>query len=137
MSKNGTVFSISLCTCGTAKVFFIGNITQDNLQMTYNIDIIHNIQEETDLIPQQYTFTSYPNPFNSSTTISFAVPAKSEVSIRIFDLSGRIVDSVVENNYNSGFYNVSYDAGVLPAGLYLMQMTASDFRAVERIVILK
>ena len=79
----------------------------------------------------------YPNPFNPSTTISFSLPKKSLVSLRIYDITGRLVEKLMDGEINSGRYQVVWNAQNLPSGCYFIQMKAGQYQAVQKCLLLK
>jgi xylan 1,4-beta-xylosidase len=80
---------------------------------------------------------NFPNPFNGSTTISFSLPSKSEVSLKIFDISGREVASLVDGKRASGEHRVNWIASSVSSGIYLYRMRAGDFSETKKLVLLK
>jgi hypothetical protein len=80
---------------------------------------------------------NYPNPFNPSTMISFSVPEAGQVSISVFDISGKEVGSVVSRYMSPGRYQVSWQAGNLASGVYLYKMEAHNFVQVKSMLLLK
>lgn len=95
-------------------------------------------QIENDLLPTEFRLEqNYPNPFNPSTTIQFAVPKASHVTIKIYDILGRQVATLVDEEYQAGHYKVMFEAGDLASGLYVYQIQAGDFRATKKLMLLK
>lgn len=84
-----------------------------------------------------HLFTPFPNPFNSEAVISFTLPEVSDVSLRVFDLSGRTVATLEDGLVQAGFHSLVWKAEDLPAGLYLIRMEAGDFRGVEKVVLVR
>ncbi len=80
---------------------------------------------------------AYPNPFNPSTTISFTVPEVSEVTLRIFDVSGREVASLLNGPVNAGEHVVEWNAEGLPSGTYFYSLTAPNYTATKKLLLLK
>jgi len=80
---------------------------------------------------------AFPNPFNSTTNISFDIPHNSEVSISIYDLSGRSVATLFDNSLNTGTHNLTWDAKDYPAGVYLCRMKAGEFAMTEKLLLVK
>jgi len=75
--------------------------------------------------PGEYSLTqNYPNPFNPSTTISFSLPYKSFVSLKIFDLMGREVTSIVSRGLLAGSYSEKWDASMMSSGIYFYRLSA-------------
>ncbi|MBI3194922.1 MAG: T9SS type A sorting domain-containing protein [Ignavibacteriae bacterium] len=100
--------------------------------------------ESTKPLPKEYAlYQCYPNPFNPSTTISFDVPMNALVSLNVFDIIGREVATLVENQqYEVGNYELVFNAGNLASGMYFYRITAigSDgkmFNEVKRMLLIK
>ncbi|MBZ0201849.1 MAG: T9SS type A sorting domain-containing protein [Ignavibacteria bacterium] len=94
-------------------------------------------------IPAQYTlYQNYPNPFNPSTNIRFDVPAERNgrdrsLQIIIYDMLGREIVVLVNENLKPGTYEVEWDGGSYPSGIYFYKLTANNFRETKRMVIFK
>ncbi len=82
-------------------------------------------------------YPNYPNPFRSSTTIEFDITSPANVNIRIYDILGREVVSLVNRYLTPGKHNVEWDASDAPNGLYVVKMTAGSFSKVTTIVLQK
>jgi len=80
---------------------------------------------------------NYPNPFNPTTTISFALPEASHVKLVVYDLQGRMVTELVNSTRDAGVHEVTWDAGDLASGLYFYRITAGDFNAVKKMMLVK
>ena len=80
---------------------------------------------------------NYPNPFNPSTTISYSLPEKAQVSLIVFDVLGREVANLVNKEQASGFYNVKFDASKLNSGIYFYKLTAGNFSEVKKLMLVK
>ncbi len=80
---------------------------------------------------------NYPNPFNPSTTIEFALPANQEVSLKVFNMLGQEVATLLNKEMNKGTYNINFDAGNLSSGIYLYQLRAGNFIQTKKMTLLK
>jgi len=80
---------------------------------------------------------NYPNPFNPSTRIRFSLAAPAEVRIDVYDLMGRRVDTLLREVKPAGNHAVTYEPRNLASGVYLVLMRADDFRATQRIMLVK
>jgi lysophospholipase L1-like esterase len=80
---------------------------------------------------------NYPNPFNPSTTISFSVPTRTFVSVKVFDSLGREVGDLVNHTQEQGNYSVSFDASALPSGMYVYTLSAGNFTQAKKMVMVK
>ena len=80
---------------------------------------------------------NYPNPFNPSTTIRFALPRTSDVSLRLYDVLGRQVAEIVRGTMAAGNHQVSFDASDLPSGAYLYRLEAGVHLHTRTMVLLR
>ena len=99
-----------------------------------------NVDEVT---PSSYALLApYPNPFNPSTSFSYNIPSEGFVSIKIYDLSGRMVNELVSENQTAGKYSITW-TGVnnigkpVSSGTYFIQMNASGFNSVSKVMFIK
>jgi hypothetical protein len=97
-----------------------------------------SIEEPSSEIPTVFAlYQNYPNPFNPSTTIRYAVPRSSQVVVKIYDILGRQVAELVNDQRNAGEYSVIWDARNFASGIYYYRMTAGDFVSVKKLVLMK
>ena len=96
------------------------------------------IDELGSLIPEQYQlYQNYPNPFNPSTNIKFDLPQSGFVSLKVFDISGRLVSTLVNEVRPSGAYTTQFDASHLASGIYLYKLSTKDFSMVKKLTLIK
>jgi hypothetical protein len=89
-------------------------------------------------IPRDFVLhQNYPNPFNPSTTVKYAVPKTSLVSIKVYDLTGQEVATLVNEMQEAGTYEVNFDARNLASGVYVYRMIADNFTSVRKLNLLK
>ena len=96
--------------------------------------------EESDTTLMTVTFNlskNYPNTFNPSTIIKYAVSEESPVSIKVFDLTGREVAILVDEVKQPGTYEITFDAEKFASGVYIYQMISGDFVQVKKMSLLK
>jgi hypothetical protein len=88
--------------------------------------------------PTKYALSqNFPNPFNPSTSISYEIPATNFVSLKIYDMMGKEVASLVNGNQEAGFYTVKFDASKLSSGIYFYKLQSNDFTATKKLMLLK
>jgi len=80
---------------------------------------------------------NYPNPFNPTTTIQFSIAKSSMVNLKIFDLLGREVETLVDGPMEAGTHEVTFDATRFASGIYFYRLKAGSFTATKRLVLLK
>jgi hypothetical protein len=89
-------------------------------------------------IPQSFSLSqNYPNPFNPSTNVEFGIPELGFVSLKIYDMLGQEVKSLVNETKPAGTYKVTFDASNLPSGVYYYQIQAGEFVETKRMLLLK
>ena len=90
------------------------------------------------LIPTEYALHgAMPNPFNPTTTVSFALPQSGQVKLSVYNVSGREVATLVNGWRDAGNHEVTFDASKLASGLYVYQLSAGDFQATGKMVLMK
>ena len=89
-------------------------------------------------IPDKYDLSqNYPNPFNPVTTINYDLPSDGIVTLKVFDMLGREVKTLVNEFKTAGYHKIQFNAADLASGAYFYQMKAGDFVAVKKFVVLK
>ena len=94
-------------------------------------------------VPEEYTLDqNYPNPFNPSTMISFSLPSEGHVMVNIYDITGRLVSTLVDGNLSSGYHQVSWDGtdmfnSNVSAGLYIYSLQAEGVSLTRKMVLMK
>ncbi|MGB4853543.1 MAG: T9SS type A sorting domain-containing protein, partial [Ignavibacteria bacterium] len=90
-------------------------------------------------LPSEYKLgQNYPNPFNPSTTIDFSVPVSGEVTLKIYDLTGKEVSALVNEFRNAGNYSVNFNAAsVLNSGIYFYKLTSGNISITKKFMIVK
>jgi hypothetical protein len=80
---------------------------------------------------------NYPNPFNPATTISYAIPANNFVTLRVYNILGQEVATLVNEKQAAGQYKVSFDASRLSSGMYLYRLDAGKYSFTKKMLLLK
>lgn len=92
----------------------------------------------TDVLPKAFALNqNYPNPFNPSTIIGYQVPTAGFVSLKVFNMLGEEVATLVSEMKSPGMYETSWSADGLPSGVYFYRMTAGSFTETRRMMVLK
>ena len=88
--------------------------------------------------PQDFVLMQvYPNPFNPSTTICYELPARGNVTLRVYNLLGQEVAKLVNKEQDPGTYRVQFDGTDLASGVYFYRMRAGDFLDTKKLLLLK
>jgi len=80
---------------------------------------------------------NYPNPFNPTTIINYSIPVKQNVRLTVFDLKGREVYRLVQNELPAGRYYLKWDASGLPSGMYLYKIQAGDLVITKKMLLIR
>jgi len=89
-------------------------------------------------VPSKYSLSqNYPNPFNPTTNIKFALSKSGFVSLKIYDLSGREVSSLVNENLSVGTYSYTFDASKLSSGIYFYTLKSNNFSETKKMMLIK
>ncbi|MFH0734913.1 MAG: T9SS type A sorting domain-containing protein [bacterium] len=96
------------------------------------------VEKENDNLPSTYSLEqNYPNPFNPSTTINFSIPQAGLVTLKVYDLLGQEVASLVNDELAAGNYNVNFNASSLTSGIYFYSVTSNNFVATKKMMLIK
>ncbi len=109
-------------------------------QIDYNGNYkYYELQNEVVIgVPNKFVLNqNYPNPFNPSTVLSFQLPVAGFVSMKIFDMSGREVASLVNEVKDAGYYSVTFDVKSLSSGTYFYKLSTDKFSDVKKMVVVK
>jgi len=87
--------------------------------------------------PTEILLSNYPNPFNSVTKISYDLPAAGDVSLKVYDVCGRLVETLVDGRQKAGSYTVSWDASGISSGVYFYKLTTADRHCTRKMVLLR
>ena len=108
--------------------------------MKYSVRCIKNAPtnvEEEDAIHDFSLKQNYPNPFNPTTTIKYQIPKESFVTIKLFDMLGKEIAILVNEEKQIGSYEIKFDALNLPSGVYLYKLTSGNFTETKKMILLK
>jgi hypothetical protein len=90
-----------------------------------------------ELISDFKLYQNYPNPFNPMTFINYQLPMTNKVRLKVFDMVGREITTLVNQQLPAGNHQVSWDAGRMPSGIYYYQLQAGNYQEVKKMILLK
>ena len=89
-------------------------------------------------VPEEFLLkNAYPNPFNPVTTLEFGIPVDGNVSIEIYNLQGRLVETLTERYMEAGYHSVVWNADSHSSGMYFVQMRAGEFLKTQKLILVK
>jgi len=124
-------------TVVTAKVDD-GHGGTDTQTYTLHVHPSVGIDSETNQVPQQYVLhQNHPNPFNPSTKIKYSVPQSSNIVIKVFNILGKEIETLVNEEKPIGNYEIEFNTTQLPSGVYLYSLTAGNFVEIKKMILMK
>lgn len=100
------------------------------------IDITTSIEKE--FLPENFALhQNYPNPFNPITNISFTLNQKARTSLKVYDIFGKLVKTLVDDELNEGNYNYKFDGSGLSSGVYYYQLVSGDKKLTKKMMLIK
>ncbi len=129
--QNGTTYCYTLC-----------GVEGDGDRQCFDIEVCAtpysvSAPEHDSPIPVTCSLSSFPNPFNPATTISFSLPRTSDVSLAVYDVTGRKVVTLINQTMSAGEHHVAFDGSALPSGLYFARLSAGEMTRTQKMVLLK
>ncbi|SVB01051.1 uncharacterized protein METZ01_LOCUS153905 [marine metagenome] len=128
-------------TFDTVLVDFSTGLDQEIVIPAYSVVLFEEVEPlaiTAPTIPGDYNLHSvYPNPFNPVTTIAYEVPNTSQVTIKVYDISGREVAQLVNSEIAQGFHTIDWNATNHASGAYFVKMVAGSFVQTRKMILLK
>ena len=123
----------------------INQLTGEEYSLTSSgtIDLVGDItgftlMKEDAALPSQYALAqNYPNPFNPVTSIRYSVPASGPLSLKVYDLLGEEVSTVVEGEHKAGFHTAQFDGSHLSSGIYFYRLSSKDHTITKKLILMK
>jgi hypothetical protein len=125
-------------------------VTDDALEFNYSVinsynnettlskkGLVERTLEGNDVIKTYELAQNYPNPFNPTTTIKYQIPKSGNVTLKVFDVLGAEVATLVDAVQNEGRYEASFEASSLASGIYIYRLNVNDYVSVKKMVLLK
>ncbi len=93
---------------------------------------------ENALVPKEFGMSqNYPNPFNPTTTINYQLPVQNHVSLKIYDILGNLVKTLVDDEQAPGYYNVTWNASGFASGVYFYRIISGSYVSTKKLLLLK
>lgn len=98
---------------------------------------ITDVEDDGNIVSDFSLEQNYPNPFNPTTTISFTIPTTNNVSLKVFNILGKEIATLINETRSAGNYSVKFNASNLSSGIYFYQLTTDKFTATRKFVLMK
>ena len=107
-------------------------------EVTISNSAINKLMVSQDIIPEDYSLEqNYPNPFNPSTTIKFSVPKQTHLKLNLYNVLGEFIQTITDGIYESGFYEITFEAENLVSGVYIYRMESSEIVQSRKLVLIR
>ena len=121
---------------GDVGAIYLGFNTENNLYYD-RLSAVSNIHNGNEIAEQYELQQNYPNPFNPSTKINFSIPKDGFTTLKVYDIVGREVATLVANNLQRGSYEVDFNGSQFASGVYFYQLVSNDFVTVKKMILAK
>ena len=124
---------------------FVGFTKQSNVQVisgfladTLIKSSTVGLNDEQEYLPKNYSLSqNYPNPFNPSTSIQYAISSRQFVTLKVYDVLGSEITTLIKEEKLAGVYQIKWDASSLSSGVYFYQLRAGEFVQTRKMILLK
>lgn len=144
VAANETTYADTGLMPNTPHAYRIRAVNANNNNCTYSnyagesITIVTSVKENITQTPSSFALEqNYPNPFNPSTNIAFSLPRAERVTLKVFDLLGKEIATLVDEKLATGHYEVRWNAGGVESGTYFYQLRAGEFAATKKLILMK
>ncbi len=112
------------------------SVNRANIQ--FELSLMTGISNEFASVPETYSLSqNYPNPFNPTTKINFSIPKQGFVTLKVYDVLGKEVKTLVNEQKPIGNYNIEFNGSNLASGVYFYRLEAGDFKEIKRMILIK
>lgn len=106
-------------------------------------DMVVSVEKESSQLPKEFNlYNNYPNPFNPSTVIKVALPSTQHVTLRVYNIHGELISTLVNNNLSAGYHQFTWNGinnngSRVSSGIYFYQVISNEFNQVKKMMLLK
>ncbi|MDP4114655.1 MAG: T9SS type A sorting domain-containing protein [Bacteroidota bacterium] len=125
-----------------SRIFFVGGSTSNNFDCLdstffYTVQVPTGVNDKNNL-PNGYSLSqNYPNPFNPSTKIKFTLPGNEFVSLKVYDVVGREVSTIINEQKVAGNYEITFNASSLSSGVYFYKLSTKSYSESRKMILIK
>ncbi|MEW6196410.1 MAG: T9SS type A sorting domain-containing protein [Bacteroidota bacterium] len=135
--EEGTYYLRVNCKVDGDAKYFVNNVMYEDIP-NLSKKTFEEIKIKSNGTPNDYHLgNNYPNPFNPTTVISFNLPQQEHVTLKVYDVLGKEVATLVEGVQNSGRHEVKFDASELASGIYFYTLKAGKFSQTNKMILVK
>lgn len=130
---------VNMFTAESISISYPDDISYDQYKiLKYGVHLVDEVGTGNPILPKTFSLEqNFPNPLNPSTTISFVLPKSSFVTLKIYNVLGQLISTLVNERRAPGMYNVQFDASNLPSGVYYYRLSAGEFVQARKMLVIK
>jgi len=138
LTMNSGLYRNSTFTIRIWMVFDKDSVGFSTLDARGKLVVISNVNRIGTEVPGSYSLgQNYPNPFNAKTVVRFSLSVVSDVVLKVYDVMGREVETLVNERLQAGTYETMFNGSELSSGIYFYQLIAGDYRETKKLMLLK
>ena len=131
-----TVSDEEIRTLSSVLTIIDGKFIHATKEFAYLITSVRDLG--TPFIPETFVLLqNYPNPFNPTTTIIYEIPKSSFVTLKVYNIAGQMITTLIDGQKSAGRYAVKWNAAKVSSGVYIYRITAGNFSDVKKSIVLK
>ncbi|MBX2977350.1 MAG: T9SS type A sorting domain-containing protein [Ignavibacteriaceae bacterium] len=96
-----------------------------------------SIKNDSEVITEYALFQNYPNPFNPTTKITYQIPKEGLVTLKIYDILGKEVTTLINEEKQAGKYSIEFNASKLSSGVYLYELRSNEYKSTKKLLLMK
>lgn len=113
-------------------------LSNEEISLLFNESTVTSVTPSSTIIPDDYSlFQNYPNPFNPTTIIRFSIPSRSMANIKIYDLMGREIRTLINEELSPGNYEINFDGSELASGIYFYKLQTAINSITKKMILMK
>ncbi|MEX0845353.1 MAG: LamG-like jellyroll fold domain-containing protein, partial [Balneolaceae bacterium] len=119
--------------------FYNHALTNEDINRLYEKERTIPVRTEVDLeFPSKFQlYQNYPNPFNPTTNISFDLPSTAVISLKVYDMTGRLIITLIDGRIPAGSHQITFDASQLASGVYLYELKGAGYSNIKKLTLIK
>jgi hypothetical protein len=140
VSSTNKILMFTVGESVTGKILGTANQSSLGFWSIYQSDVLTSVEDEETMPVEYKLYQNYPNPFNPSTIIQYAVGSRQFVQLKVYDILGNEVATLVNEEKEPGYYEVDFNVGQtisLSSGVYLYRLQAGDFVETKKMILLR
>jgi hypothetical protein len=119
------------------KIDYTFTFIADNRFGSFTEPVVITLPQEGEQVTPPHILSAYPNPFNPQATIEFNLPEAGEVKLKVYDLKGQLLETLINGHREAGEYITNWNADKAVSGIYFLRLESNNINEVKRLVLLK